>query len=550
MIYIRSSDIAQDKILDGKDVAQMDVDVISATYKMRILNIFKKWISDQEHDFEQDDTLCRVLASFLDATVSGDAKIAPYARKMMEQITEIAQRSHGKGLKDNLSLLMTLPENAESTDKLAKPTVYSQEETDVIDGEALPTAKSPRVFKYRKSIDVDTSGGFGPAPPADPCPPGLSRKGSIVLNASKSEDPDTPKSMIISTDVEDVSTKSNNVLNSESLLPTPVSATMKDKDSENPTPNLSYRNSAASILDSPTQRDSSLAKTGAIVGLRSILYPDEKIIKSSNEPGSDMPTILELDGELLGQQLGLIEQKLFKGIPLHEFFCQGWNDKVNQKSPSLQKLISWFNNVAIGCASEVVRQKDIKTRVLVLKKLITSAQTCLTYSNYNTCFEIVAGLNMAAISRLKLTWKALPKKYLDTWVYLNQIVSNASSYRAYRMTMKETKERFGEVPVLPYVGVNLSDLTFSEDGNPSFFVDPVSHKSMGDPPLPLVNFGKMRLISAVFSLIKEQQRSPNFEYEVSAESIQITLFRSAIRSRSGFSTFGQLGQRRMYMHLV
>jgi hypothetical protein len=81
--------------------------------------------------------------------------------------------------------------------------------------------------------------------------------------------------------------------------------------------------------------------------------------------------------------------------------------------------------------------------------------------------------------------------------------------------MKETKERFGEVPVLPYVGVNLTDLTFSEDGNPSFFVDPNSQKVLGDPALPLVNFGKMRLISGVFSLIKEQQRSPNFEFAVS-----------------------------------
>jgi hypothetical protein len=210
---------------------------------------------------------------------------------------------------------------------------------------------------------------------------------------------------------------------------------------------------------------------------------------------------------------------------LNEFFCQGWNDKINPKrSQNLQKLISWFNNVAAGCASEVVRQDDIKERVLVLKKLISMAEGSLKYSNYNTCFEIVAGLNMAAISRLKKTWKLLPKKYLDIWVYLNQVVSNEGkflsdiilgSYRVYRLTMKAKKERYGEVPVLPYVGVNLSDLTFSEDGNTSFYIDPNAHKSMGDPALPLVNFGKMRLISGVFSLIKEQQRSPNFEFAVS-----------------------------------
>ena len=80
--------------------------------------------------------------------------------------------------------------------------------------------------------------------------------------------------------------------------------------------------------------------------------------------------------------------------------------------------------------------------------------------------------------------------------------------------MKETKEKYGEVPVLPYVGVNLTDLTFTEDGNPSFYENPKASKDMGDPPLPLVSFGKMRLISQVFSMIKEQQRSPNFQFEV------------------------------------
>ena len=82
--------------------------------------------------------------------------------------------------------------------------------------------------------------------------------------------------------------------------------------------------------------------------------------------------------------------------------------------------------------------------------------------------------------------------------------------------MKGVRDRFGEIPVLPYVGVNLSDLTFSEDGNSTFFKDPDSSVDMGDPPLPLVNFGKMRLISQVFSQIKEQQQSPDFKFEVCA----------------------------------
>ena len=133
-----------------------------------------------------------------------------------------------------------------------------------------------------------------------------------------------------------------------------------------------------------------------------------------------------MNGETVGQQLGLIEQSLFKSIPLHEFYQQGWNDKATQKSPKLQKLIAWFNSVASGLAAEIVCQKDIKIRVSVVKQLIDAANDCLRSSNYNTCFEIVAGLNMSAISRLKKTWKLVPKKYMTTMEYLNGIVSNES----------------------------------------------------------------------------------------------------------------------------
>jgi hypothetical protein len=82
------------------------------------------------------------------------------------------------------------------------------------------------------------------------------------------------------------------------------------------------------------------------------------------------------------------------------------------------------------------------------------------------------------------------------------------------LAIKEARALHGdEIPVLPYVGVNLTDLTFTEDGNPSFFVDSNSSIENGDPALPLVNFGKMRLISQIISQIKEQQCSPDFTFE-------------------------------------
>jgi son of sevenless-like protein len=139
-------------------------------------------------------------------------------------------------------------------------------------------------------------------------------------------------------------------------------------------------------------------------------------------------TILDLDGQLFGRVLAIKEQGLFKSIKLSEFYCQGWNDKKSTKCKNLQKLIAWFNQVAAGMATEILRHEDVSVRVDVIKKLIAMAEECLHKFNYNTCFEIVAGLNMASISRLKKTWKALPKKSMESWESLNRIVSNESIF--------------------------------------------------------------------------------------------------------------------------
>jgi len=137
-------------------------------------------------------------------------------------------------------------------------------------------------------------------------------------------------------------------------------------------------------------------------------------------------SIIDLDPEIIAQQLTLIEHTLLKRIRLDEFFAQSWNDKHNKDSmaPNLVAFINWFNKVASGVATEVVREPKIKNRVNLIKRFIFIAHTCIKWNNYNSVFEIVAGLNNSNVSRLKKTWKALPKKYWDVWNSLNVLVSN------------------------------------------------------------------------------------------------------------------------------
>ncbi|RKP04316.1 hypothetical protein CXG81DRAFT_8459 [Caulochytrium protostelioides] len=153
----------------------------------------------------------------------------------------------------------------------------------------------------------------------------------------------------------------------------------------------------------------------------------------------------------------------------------------------------------------MVLTTPIKRRVTLLKRLIYVAHLCQQANNYNSVFEIVAGLNLGAVARLKRTWKMLPKKYWDVWIRLDKFVSAEGSYRNYRNHLRQLRESNPGCPVVPYLGVNMSDLTFSEDGNPTL----MAHDDT------LINFGKFQLISRGFDQILELQRN-QYPYRVDA----------------------------------
>jgi len=100
---------------------------------------------------------------------------------------------------------------------------------------------------------------------------------------------------------------------------------------------------------------------------------------------------------------------------------------------------------------------------------------------------ITAGVNQAAILRLKYTIGNAPKNILKNLQMLEQKLSAIGSYRDYRVTLKSV-----DPPTIPYIGVYLGDLIFIEEGNP-------------DELEGLINFNKCRLTYKVIAEIQQYQ---------------------------------------------
>lgn len=208
-------------------------------------------------------------------------------------------------------------------------------------------------------------------------------------------------------------------------------------------------------------------------------------------------SILDLHPEEIARQMTIIDSNLFRNIKPQEFLNLGWTKPDKEtRSPGIIAMINMFNHISKWVSSEIVLQQDIKQRAIVITRFICVAQKCLEYNNINGVMEIVASLQNSAIHRLYNTWELIPQKALDMFSHLSLLMNgNAGegNFKDYREALKNVVP-----PVVPYLGLFLTDLTFLNEGNPDFL----------DEEKKFVNFAKMTKIARVVRNIIIYQQEP------------------------------------------
>jgi len=94
---------------------------------------------------------------------------------------------------------------------------------------------------------------------------------------------------------------------------------------------------------------------------------------------------------------------MFKAITPRDLFYKT-ADK-HHESVIIRDLIDHFNKISFWVAKEICFCASLKQRVIILKRFVYIAFMCLEWKNFNTCLEIVGGLMMSSVQRLKKTWK-------------------------------------------------------------------------------------------------------------------------------------------------
>jgi len=157
-------------------------------------------------------------------------------------------------------------------------------------------------------------------------------------------------------------------------------------------------------------------------------------------------------------------------------------------------MITRSNKIPYWVATEIITRDNLEERVSVLRKFIQIADHCRAIGNYNGVMEVLSGLNMTAVYRLKKTWASLSARVLNLFLSLSQLMAPDANFKTYREVLKKETQ-----PRVPYLGRYLTDLVFVEDAMPLLL------------PNGLVHFWKCRSVAQIiFDLMSHQKQPYNF----------------------------------------
>jgi len=155
-------------------------------------------------------------------------------------------------------------------------------------------------------------------------------------------------------------------------------------------------------------------------------------------------------------------------------------------------MINRFNQVSGWVSTAVIEIEDLKLRAVALNRFIFIAEKCRQLNNFNAVMEILSALNSSSLYRLRQTWDLLPQKTIQVFENLISLMDGDQNFLNYRQTLKKST-----TPVVPYLGVYLTDLVFLDDGNEDLI-----------PGTKLINFAKWYLSAGVIRDMQQYQMTP------------------------------------------
>uniref|UniRef100_A0A1I8ERW0 Ras-GEF domain-containing protein n=1 Tax=Wuchereria bancrofti TaxID=6293 RepID=A0A1I8ERW0_WUCBA len=198
----------------------------------------------------------------------------------------------------------------------------------------------------------------------------------------------------------------------------------------------------------------------------------------------------------IAQQLLIFHTQLLEATDDIELITQvfGREQFPNRITSNLDLLMRRFNEVQFWTTTEVLLAQSNTKRLSILKKFIKIAAHAKENKDLLSLFAIILGLSNIAVSRITHLWDKLPSKMKQQYAEFEELLDPCRNHRAYRMLTANMS-----APTVPFIPLLLKDLTFTHEGNKTYFAG-------------LINFEKMHMIANILRGFR-QCKYPAIAYE-------------------------------------
>eukprot|EP01127_Copromyxa_protea_P012958 TRINITY_DN3427_c0_g1_i3.p1 TRINITY_DN3427_c0_g1~~TRINITY_DN3427_c0_g1_i3.p1 ORF type:complete len:685 (+),score=103.57 TRINITY_DN3427_c0_g1_i3:289-2343(+) len=189
--------------------------------------------------------------------------------------------------------------------------------------------------------------------------------------------------------------------------------------------------------------------------------------------------LFDYSPEEIARQMTLLDWRIWKKIKFDEFLDLGWTkpDK-DEKAPNIVAFTKQFNLWSHWCVTAIMTKDRLRDRQKVMERFLAIVVELHKLNNYSAIKAIWSGFDCTPLYRMKKTRDEVLSR--SKWIQIQSDIQGAVSADA-----KELRKEYSSKspPLLPYLGLYLTDLVKIYEGNP---------KVVGDG---LINYNRWRLLS-------------------------------------------------------
>ncbi|KAF2672796.1 ras GEF [Microthyrium microscopicum] len=211
--------------------------------------------------------------------------------------------------------------------------------------------------------------------------------------------------------------------------------------------------------------------------------------------GVSQCSILDFDPMELARQFTIIESRIYCSIGPEELLNFEYTKKSESRVANVLAMSTLATDLANLVAESILQFEEPKKRAVMIKQWIKIGMKCLELANYDTLMAIICSINSSVVTRLKRTWELISQKTKTRLEELSAIVECSRNHSVLRERLKNHV-----APCIPYVGMYLTDLTFTNAGNPA------SRELPGvEPKRYVINFDRCMKIAKTIGEVQRFQ---------------------------------------------